>query len=261
MQSTHHTGAGREVAAVIMAAGKGTRMKDPTRAKVMYEIDGKPMIHSVVDLAYALEAKRVIVVVGHQAEVVELYLRESHSDIECVLQAQQLGTGHAVLQARESLDGFNGSVIVLSGDVPLLRRSTMESLLHHHEETRATATILTAALADPSGYGRIIRNSHSSVEKIIEHRDANDQERAINEINSGIYVFDNARLFDALTHINAHNAQNEYYLTDVFEYFWKNHWKVSALIAKDPLEIRGVNTPDQLEEARTVARASQRAAS
>jgi UDP-N-acetylglucosamine diphosphorylase/glucosamine-1-phosphate N-acetyltransferase len=260
MQGTGHTGK-RELAAVIMAAGKGTRMKDPSRAKVMYEVDGKPMIHSVVDLAYSLEARRVIVVVGYQAEAVEAYLRESHSDIECVLQAQQLGTGHAVLQARERLNGFAGSVVVLSGDVPLLRRSTMESLLHHHEQTGATATILTAALADPTGYGRIIRNAHASVEKIVEHRDANEQEKAVNEINSGIYVFDNIRLFDALTHISAHNAQNEYYLTDVFEYFWKHHWKVSALIAQDPLEIRGVNTPEQLEEARSTALAQRRAAS
>jgi UDP-N-acetylglucosamine diphosphorylase/glucosamine-1-phosphate N-acetyltransferase len=261
MQNRHRTGPRRELAAVIMAAGKGTRMKDPTRAKVMYEVNGKPMIHSVVDLAYALDAARVIVVIGYQADAVESYLKESHRDIECAVQAQQLGTGHAVLQARELLDGFGGSVVVLSGDVPLLQKSTMERLLRHHEETEATATILTAALKDPTGYGRIIRNAHASVERIVEHRDANDQERAVNEINSGIYVFDNKRLFDALTHISAHNAQNEYYLTDVFEYFWKHQWKVSALIAQDPLEIRGVNTPEQLEEARVAALALQRVAS
>lgn len=255
MNTDHQGGGRRRLAAVIMAAGKGTRMKDPSRAKVMYEVDGKPMIHSVVDLSYDLNAERVIVVVGHQAAAVEAYLRKSHSDIECVLQPQQLGTGHAVLQAKEPLNGFAGSVVVLSGDVPLLRRSTMESLLHHHWETGATATILTAALADPTGYGRIIRNEHASVERIVEDRDANEQEKAINEINSGIYVFDTVRLFDGLTHISAHNAQNEYYLTDVFSYFWKNHWKVSALIAKDALEIRGVNTPLQLEEAREAARA------
>lgn len=257
--NTNHQGSGRrDLAAVIMAAGKGTRMNDPSRAKVMYEVDGRPMIHSVVDLAYELDARRVIVVVGYQAETVEAYLRKSHSDIECVLQAQQLGTGHAVLQAKERLNGFTGSVVVLSGDVPLLRHSTMESLLHHHEETGATATILTAALADPTGYGRIIRNVHASVERIVEHRDATEKEKAINEINSGIYVFDAVRLFDGLTHISAHNAQNEYYLTDVFAYFWKHHWKVSALIAKDALEIRGVNTPAQLEEARDMARSFKR---
>lgn len=254
--NTNHQGRGRrQLATVIMAAGKGTRMNDPSRAKVMYEVGGKPMIHAVVDLAFELESRRVIVVVGHQADAVEAYLRKSHSDIECVLQAQQLGTGHAVLQAKPRLNGFGGSVVVLSGDVPLLGRSTMESLLEHHEQTGATATILTAALADPTGYGRIIRNAHASVERIVEHRDATEQEKAINEVNSGIYVFDAARLFDGLTHISAHNAQNEYYLTDVFAYFWKNHWKVSALIAKDALEIRGVNTPAQLEEARESARA------
>ncbi len=261
MSQRKHTTPRSALAAVIMAAGKGKRMKDPSRAKVMYEINGKPMIHAVVDLAYSLDAQRVIVVVGHQAETVETYLKKSHSDIECVLQEQQLGTGHAVLQAREALRDFSGSVVVLSGDVPLLRQSTMEDLLRHHEETGATATILTAALTDPTGYGRIIRNSHASVERIVEHRDATEEELAVNEINSGIYVFNNQRLYDALTHISAHNAQNEYYLTDVFEYFWKHSWKVSALIAQDPLEIRGVNTPDQLDEARAAALALERAAS
>jgi UDP-N-acetylglucosamine diphosphorylase/glucosamine-1-phosphate N-acetyltransferase len=260
MSSSHEGGSRRDLAAVIMAAGRGTRMKDPACAKVMYEVDGKPMIHSVVDLAYELEAKRVIVVVGHQAEVVEAYLKQSHADLECVLQARQLGTGHAVLQAKGSLDSFDGSVVVLSGDVPLLQRESMESLVRHHHETGATATILTASLDDPTGYGRIIRNSHDSVEKIVEHRDATEREKAVNEINSGIYVFDNKRLFDGLAHIGSHNSQNEYYLTDVFEYFWKNHWKVSALTARDPMEIRGVNTIEQLEEASMAARSLRRAA-
>lgn len=242
----------REVAVVVMAAGQGKRMKDPNRAKVMYELAGKPMLHYVVVLALDLKASRVIVVVGYQREVVMKYLKQSHPHVTCVVQAQQLGTGHAVMQAEQALGGFKGDVLVLSGDVPLLTRSTMEELFDCHVKTEAGATILTAMLEDPTGYGRIIRNGDGSVEKIVEHRDANEEELKVKEINSGIYVFDKQTLFDGLAHINTQNTQHEYYLTDVFEYFWKNHQKVSALMAPHPDEIHGINTPQQLEEARQI---------
>jgi UDP-N-acetylglucosamine pyrophosphorylase len=242
----------QDFAAVIMAAGKGTRMKNPNLAKVMYELNGKPMIHYVVDLAYGLRASRVIVIVGYQREVVTEYVRRSHPDVECVVQDQQLGTGHAVMQAEGALKGFSGMVLVLSGDVPLLTVQTMHKFIRHHEDTRAFASILTAELEDPTGYGRIIRNSDGSVQKIVEHKDASAAELEIKEINSGIYVFDKEKLFEGLNHIGTHNVQQEYYLTDVFEYFWKHHWKVSALKAPHIDEIRGVNTVQQLEEARAV---------
>lgn len=243
------------LAAIIMAAGKGTRMKDPNKAKVMYEIGGKPMIHFVVDLAYRAGSSRVVVIVGYQREVVTEYVRRSHPDVECVVQAEQLGTGHAVMQAEEVLKDFSGDVLVLSGDVPLLTRGTIGQLLQHHRSTRAVGTILTAELEDPTGYGRIIRNKDHTVKKIVEHKDASPEEHAIREINSGIYVFRKEKLFDGLKHIKAHNVQNEYYLTDVFEYFWRHHWTVSALKAAHPDEIRGINTPDQLAEARAAAEA------
>lgn len=242
----------RKFAAVIMAAGKGTRMKDPNRAKVMYEVLGKPMIHYVLDLAYNLDADRVITIVGYQRELVTAFLRQEHPDVEVCVQAEQLGTGHAVRQAQELLDGFEGDVLVLSGDVPLLTVGSLRELIAHHRATGAVATILTADFADPAGYGRIIRNADGSVKMIVEHRDASEAERTIREINSGIYLFDRARLFDGLVHIRPHNAQNEYYLTDVFEHFWKHHWTVSALKASHPDEIRGVNTVDQLDEAKEV---------
>lgn len=230
-------------------------MKDPSKAKVMYEILGKPMIHYVVDVAYELRSDRVLVIAGYERQTVIDYLKRSHPQAECVVQAEQLGTGHAVMQVGPALSGFIGDVVVLSGDVPLLTAATIESLLTHHRETRlrlALATILTADLADATGYGRIIRNSDGSVKKIVEHKDATPEEREIREINSGIYVFDKSKLFDSLQHITPHNVQNEYYLTDVFEYFWRNHWRVSALKAVDADEIRGINTVDQLEEARLV---------
>jgi UDP-N-acetylglucosamine diphosphorylase/glucosamine-1-phosphate N-acetyltransferase len=235
-----------------MAAGQGKRMKDPSRAKVLYEIDGKPMIHYVADLAFDLGAGTVVVVVGHQRERVIRYLAGSHPSVRCVVQDPQRGTGHAVMQSAEPLKSFSGHVLVLSGDVPLLRKSTMEGLLSQHLSTGAVATILTSNVPDPTGYGRIIRHPDNSVKKIVEHRDASPEELSVREINSGIYVFDKAKLFEALGQISPENAQNEYYLTDVFELFWKRQWRVSALVATDSSEIHGINTIDQLEQAREI---------
>jgi UDP-N-acetylglucosamine pyrophosphorylase len=246
------------LAIVIMAAGKGTRMKDTGRAKVMYELDGKPMIHYVLRLAVELKAARILPIVGYQRETVEGYVKEHFPGARCVTQAEQLGTGHAVMQTESALEGFSGNVLVLSGDVPLLEHETIDRLIRHHRDSKAVATILTAELDDPSGYGRIIRNADHSVKKIVEHRDASPEELLVQEINSGIYVFDKEKLFDGLQHIKAHNVQNEYYLTDVFEYFWKHHWIVSALKAPHPDEIRGVNTVEQLMEALEVVRGPRR---
>jgi UDP-N-acetylglucosamine pyrophosphorylase len=240
------------LAVVIMAAGKGTRMKYPSKAKVMYELLGKPMIHYVVDLAYNLKADRVIVIVGYQSEVVKKYICISHPQIEIALQAEQLGTGHAVMQTETALKDFHGNVIVLSGDVPLLTAASMQRLIEHHFQTDAAATILTAHIDDPTGYGRMIRNNDGSVKKIVEQKDATEEERQMKEINSGIYIFNKKKLFNALQHITPHNVQKEYYLTDVFEYFWKNNWKVSALRASSVDEIRGINTIEQLQEAEKI---------
>jgi UDP-N-acetylglucosamine diphosphorylase/glucosamine-1-phosphate N-acetyltransferase len=240
----------RKSAAIIMAAGKGTRMKDPTKVKVMYEILGKPMIHYVVDLALELKMHRVIVVVGYQKEAVMEYLRTSQPSAECVVQKKQLGTGHAVMQARTVLDSFQGHVIVLSGDVPLLTKESVNELIDYHLETGAKATILTAEMPNPSGYGRIIRDNDGTVKKVVEHRDATIEELKVREINSGIYVFEKENLMEGLEHIEADNVQQEYYLTDIFEYFVKRQWKVAGLKVHHIDEIRGINTFEQLEEAR-----------
>ena len=156
------------------------------------------------------------------------------------------------MQSEAALKAFSGSVLVLSGDVPLLTKSTMQRLLHHHFETGAVATILTSNMSDPTGYGRIIRNSDGSVKRIVEHRDASEEERNVREINSGIYVFEKEKLFDGLGHIAPNNARKEYYLTDVFEYFWKHQWTVSALVAEEEHEIHGINTVEQLDRARGI---------
>ncbi|MBN1396951.1 MAG: NTP transferase domain-containing protein [Bacteroidetes bacterium] len=242
----------RPLAVVIMAAGKGTRMKDPSKAKVMYEVLGKPMIHYVVDLAMMLNASRVISIVGYQRDAVIQYLQKSHPNVEIAVQAEQLGTGHAIIQTKTTLENFDGDVAILSGDVPLLTVGSMHRLIEHHFKTEASATILTAEFQDPTGYGRIMRNEDGSVKKIVEHKDATDEERFVKEINSGIYIFNRQKLFDALQHITPQNAQNEYYLTDVFGHFWAQRWKVSALKINQLEEIMGVNTVQQLEEVKQV---------
>jgi UDP-N-acetylglucosamine pyrophosphorylase len=240
----------RKLAVVVMAAGKGTRMKNPDIAKVMYAVDGKPMVQHVVDLALALGSERTVAIVGWQKESVIGHLAAAGSRVECVEQSPQLGTGHAVMQAERPLAGFRGDVLVLSGDVPLLTRATVSSLLDHHRESGASATLLTAVLEEPAGYGRVLRGEGGNVVGIVEHKDATEEQRRIREINSGIYVFDRDRLFEGLAHITPHNVQKEYYLTDVFQYFWRHGLPVRAVSVVEPHEIMGVNTVEQLEEAR-----------
>jgi len=240
----------KKLAVVIMAAGKGTRMNNPAKAKVMYTVAEKPMIEHVVDLALHLDSERTVVIVGWKKETVVDHLEKAGKPVVCVEQSPQLGTGHAVMKSEKALEGFTGDVLVLSGDVPLLRGETARALLRTHRESHAAATVLTAVMDDPTGYGRVVRDSRGHVVGIVEQKDASEQEREIKEINSGIYLFDKERLFDGLRHITPHNAQKEYYLTDVFQYFWRNGFPVRAVPANHPLEIRGVNTVQQLDEAR-----------
>jgi len=234
-----------------MAAGKGTRMKNDAMAKVMHTIGGKPMVEHVVDLAIHMKAARIIAVVGWHKDSVIQHLNQTGHQVTCVEQTPQLGTGHAVMQAEKPLEGFVGDVLVLSGDVPLLSRKTVDQLIAYHRSAPAAATLLTGILDDPSGYGRILRDGPDGhVLAIVEHKDATPEQLNIREINTGIYVFDKERLFDGLKHITTNNAQKEYYLTDVFQYFWKNHFQVRAVPVDEALEVQGINTLDQLEAAR-----------
>lgn len=242
----------RDLATVILAAGKGTRMNRPDIAKVMFHLNGEPMIKNVVELAFKINSDRVIVVVGHFKDVVMGYIKKIAPSVEFAIQEQQLGTGHAVMQTEKLLDNFNGDVLVLSGDVPLLTVKTMQKLLKYHYETDAVGTVLTAEVEDPTGYGRIIRNPDGSVDRIVEHKDASEEERKIKEINSGIYVFKKEPLFEALKHITPNNVQGEYYLTDVFYYFSHHNMKISALKAENWDEVHGINTIEQLEKAQEI---------
>jgi len=232
----------RELSVIVLAAGKGTRMKSDL-AKVLHTCLGRPLIHWVLDQADAVGARHQVVVVGHQREAV----MESMAGRGAVfaIQAEQKGTGHAVQMCREAMAGRTGDVLVLSGDVPLLRGATLRALLEAHGGRHA-ATVLTALFEDPTGYGRVIRDEGGRVSRIVEHKDATEAERAVNEINSGIYLFDVERLFGCIDRLSPDNAQGELYLTDVIRFLVEDGLPVAALPAEDPAEIQGVNTVEQL---------------
>lgn len=235
---------------LILAAGKGKRMADQTLPKVMYKVNGKPMLDHVAELALKLGSMSTIAIVGFRKEIVIDHLRKAFGDeVGFAVQEEQLGTGHAVLQAEAVLTNFEGDVLVLSGDVPLLTEKTMTQLLDSHSRSASVMTVLTAQMQDPTGYGRIIRLADGSVDRIVEEKDATPDQKSVDEINSGIYVFKRKELFDALHHVGNQNAQREYYLTDVLGYFVHHGMKVSAVLAKHFDEIRGVNTMTQLFEA------------
>ncbi|HEY6193106.1 MAG TPA: sugar phosphate nucleotidyltransferase [Bacteroidota bacterium] len=241
-----------KLAVVILAAGKGTRMNNPDLAKVMYQMHGKPMVEYVVELATKLQADRTLIVVGWQKDSIIGHLSGVNPRVEFVEQREQLGTGHAVLQTESALEKLEGDLLVLSGDVPLLTEKTARALIGYHRTTEAVATILTAELDNPAGYGRIVRNEDGSVKRIVEDKDASKKELAVKEINSGIYVFEREKLFECLRLVKPNNAQGEYYLTDVFEIFWKNQYRVSAVKAIDSIEVIGINDPAQLDAARAL---------
>jgi UDP-N-acetylglucosamine diphosphorylase/glucosamine-1-phosphate N-acetyltransferase len=242
----------RPLAAVIMAAGQGKRMKNPDKAKVMHELAGLPMIGHVVRLARDIGCKTVVVVVGHQRESVIEYLHSLDANVEIAIQAEQLGTAHAVLTTERALDGFDGDVVILSGDAPMTRPSTLAAALALHRSRRAAVTVLTAVLPDATGYGRVIRDGDGTIMRIVEHKDASEEERAVREINSGIYVFDRTELFEALKQVDNNNAQGEYYLPDVFGMFQREGKTMAPFVVEDFEEIRGVNTIEQLEEMETL---------
>ncbi len=232
-----------------MAAGKGTRMKSDL-AKVLHALNRRPMIHYVLDTAFALNPEKVVLIVGHQADAVK-EATQSYG-VDYAIQSPQLGTGHAVMQAESALNDFEGDVMVLSGDVPLTQAATLKQLLNVHRQKNAVATVLTAVLEDPTGYGRVIRGEQGDVLKIVEHKDASPAELAVKEINSGIYVFNKQKLFDALKQISNDNAQGEYYLPDVFKIFFAKGERIGAVSATTFDEIRGINTPEQLKEAESI---------
>ncbi|HJS50506.1 MAG TPA: sugar phosphate nucleotidyltransferase, partial [Pyrinomonadaceae bacterium] len=232
---------------VILAAGLGTRMRSD-RAKVLHRLDGRPLIDHVCQTAVLLSPQRIYFVVGHQAEEVKQSVANEFelAGFEFVRQEKQLGTGDAVNSARPFLAEQDSTVLVLSGDVPLIRESTLRSLIEEHERDGAACTFLTVKLANPFGYGRIVRDSNGQFSEIVEQKDASEPEKLITEINSGIYCFDSRKLFDALEKVQNKNAQREYYLTDVPRILREAGETVSIFLHDRPVEVEGVNDRKQL---------------
>lgn len=236
----------KRLAVIILAAGKGKRMKSPI-PKVLHILADRPLLGHVITLAKELSPERIAAVIGHGAEKVrEMF---SNEVIEFVEQTEQLGTGHAVQQTESILKSFNGNILILSGDVPLLRVETIHRLIKIHMDSDVVITILTANAENPAGYGRIVRDSLGRAISIVEEKDASPKIKKITEINSGIYCFKKDFLFNALKKIDKNNIQGEYYLTDVVALAFKSSIKIETLMVEDPHEVMGINTQEELKSA------------
>jgi bifunctional UDP-N-acetylglucosamine pyrophosphorylase/glucosamine-1-phosphate N-acetyltransferase len=250
----HSEGNDRPVAAVILAAGQGTRMKSD-KAKVLHEICGMPMVAHVLSALSEVSPEKTVVVVGHQAETVKerLSLDDVHHEgLEFALQAEQLGTGHAVQQAQPALEGFDGIIMVLTGDTPLLKKDTLAEFVKYHMGSGAAATVMSAEVDDATGYGRILRDEGGNLLGIVEHKDATEEQRKIGEYNSGLFCFDSDMLFKALDRVDRKNVQGEYYLTDVMGILRGDGLKVAVFRIADANEVIGINTLEQLAMAEKV---------
>ncbi len=232
-----------ETIAIVLAAGKGTRMKSK-KSKLVHQIYGKELVKRAVENARKADINEVIAVVGYQKEQVQAVLGDT---VKYAVQEEMLGTGHAVMQAKKFLEGKKGKVVILSGDVPILRPTTIKALIEKGTERKEYATLLTAIYDNPSGYGRIIRDEGGNVKAIVEDKDATEMQKEIKEINAGIYCFDIEELLKALEEITPNNAQGEYYLTDVIKIMNDKGLKTGAVIVEDNTEILGVNDKVQLE--------------
>lgn len=238
------------VKAVVLAAGKGTRMKSEL-PKVIHKALGKPMVQYSIEAAMeaGAEASDVCLVVGHKADMVKEVVGDH---VSYVLQEEQLGTGHAVKCASDFI-GEEGLTMILCGDTPLITGKTLKALVDTHIEEGNAITVLTAKVDDPTGYGRIIKDSWGKFVKIVEQKDATLEEQRVDEINSGMYIFDSSILNKSLSKITNDNAQGEYYLTDTIEIVKSEGWgEVATLVISDVNEIKGVNSPEQLAEAEEI---------
>ncbi|MDA3902651.1 MAG: bifunctional UDP-N-acetylglucosamine diphosphorylase/glucosamine-1-phosphate N-acetyltransferase GlmU [Desulfuromusa sp.] len=238
------------LAAVILAAGKGTRMKSAL-SKVLHPICGQPMLYYPLEAARQAGFKQLKVVVGHQAEqVMEAF---PDKDLTWIKQTDQLGTGHALMCAADSLRGYSGPLLLHCGDVPLLQPGTLQQLQNYHSQQKAAVTVLTAQMPNPQGYGRIIRDGEQILQ-IVEEKDASEEQRQVTEINAGTYLFDTAFVLSALKGLNKNNSQGEYYLTDIVAAAVTAGLKTRALCVEDPTEVMGINDRCQLAEAEVLMR-------
>lgn len=239
-----------ELRTIILAAGKGTRFKSLT-AKVLHELAGKPIVHYVLDVAEAVGSLGTYVVVGHKAEQVSLSVK---GRAKTVIQAEQLGTGHAVRSCESHFKGISGDVLVMCGDTPLLDKSIVQALVEQHRTEKSACTVLTARLLDPAGYGRIVRSSDGKFEAIREHKDATIAEKKICEINTGVYCFNVSLLFSFIGSIKENPNKKEYYLTDIIELFLTQEKSVGTLVTDDWTANLGINSRVELALAEKIRR-------
>jgi UDP-N-acetylglucosamine diphosphorylase/glucosamine-1-phosphate N-acetyltransferase len=242
----------KKLITLILAAGKGTRMKSDL-PKVIHKINGKELVKFVIDQAKMSGSDEIWLITGHKSEMVRDVT--SGLGVNYVEQKEQLGTGHAVMQAEEVLRGKKGDVLILCGDVPLLKPSTLKNFREFHNASGAVATVMTTEFEDPTGYGRIVKDSEGGILRIVEQKDASDDEKSIKEINSGVYIIDKDSLFDSLKHISSDNASREYYLTDVVGILKSKNMKVGTFLIADNTEIQGINTIEQLMQAESIMNA------
>ncbi len=236
---------------IILAAGKGKRMKSDL-PKVLHPLLGRPMIHYVIVTAQTIGSKQVVLVIGHKKELVIEATKDM--DVQYIVQKEQLGTGHAVLQTEELFKEYDGNILILSGDVPLLRSETLKKLIAIQQEKDSLASLLTTHMPDPTGYGRVVRDNRGYVSQIVEHKDANDEIRKIKEINVGIYIFKSRPLFESLPLLSNNNSQGEYYLPDIIKMYVERGEKVAALPTEDIHETHGINDLTQLKHAEEILR-------
>jgi bifunctional UDP-N-acetylglucosamine pyrophosphorylase/glucosamine-1-phosphate N-acetyltransferase len=233
-----------ERVAIILAAGQSTRMNTKT-AKVLHEVCGRAMLEWVLEACRNAGVQKHIVVVGYgKDQIIERY--KDAVDVEFVEQAEQKGTGHAVMCCRDLLEGFKGETLILCGDAPLIRTETLKVLLEKHEQEKSAVTLATAVMPDPTGYGRIIRDGYGNIQGILEHNDCNDRQRAITEVNPGYFCFQTPLLLKALDKIEPNNVKKEYYLTDALHILLHDGYKATAVTAVAAEDAMGVNNRQQL---------------
>lgn len=237
------------IKSIILAAGKGTRMKSET-PKVLHKIFNKELLGYVIDAVNNTGmAQENFVIVGHQAEMVEKFVTENYKNAKCKLQSPQLGTGHAAFQAYEDLKGFDGEVLILCGDTPLLTSETLIKFINAHRQNASALTVMSAIFDNPTNYGRIVRDENGNLKAIVEEKDASDAQKKIKEVNTGVYLLDWEKVHEAFLSLDSNNAQNEYYLTDIIKWAINKGLKTQSYILENNEESYGINSKKQLAQA------------
>lgn len=237
-----------DIKAIILAAGKGTRMKSETTPKVLHEIMGKTLLGYVMDNV-KLFTKEQYVIVGHQSEAVEKYITDNYDSAKTVLQSPQLGTGHAVSMVCPYLENYEGQVLILCGDTPLIKEDTLKKFVEFHNSNNSDLTVMSTIFDNPTNYGRIIRENDNTLKCIVEEKDATPEQKAVKEVNAGIYCLNWGKIKNAFSQLKTNNAQGEYYLTDIIQWGKEQKLNVNAFILENSDEIYGINSRQNLAQA------------